>query len=361
MKKSAWLPAVIAPVVVAGAVAAPMIANAASDPIAGKHPTAAAVIASVARSTDAQYSGKVVQTSDLGLPELPTGSGGSSLEGNASDVLGLLTESHTARVFVDGPDKQRVQLTQQLAEQDVVRNGDDVWTWDSKERTATHVVLPEGDRRSDGAVTPSDIAKQAIAAITPTTTVSKPTDVRVAGHDAWQITLTPKSSDTLVGAVRIAVDQQTGLPLRTTIEAKGQSDPAVQVGFTSLQYGAPAARLFDFTPPSNAQVETKDLSDAPAHAKDGDRHRSHDGSSRGVTGDGPSLSGTGWSTIAELPKGSVDQSSLGGDASTLLDQLTTSVDGGRAVQTSLVSVYLTGDGRVLAGAVPVSALVAAAK
>ncbi len=31
------------------------------------------------------------------------------------------------------------------------------------------------------------------------------------------------------------------------------------------------------------------------------------------------------------------------------------------MQTSLVSVYLTNDGRVLAGAVPVSALVAAAK
>ncbi|QSB22962.1 hypothetical protein [Curtobacterium sp. 24E2] len=148
MKKSAWLPAVIAPVVVAGAVAAPMIANAANDPIAGTNPTAADVIASIAKSSDAQYSGKLTQSSDLGLPELPTGSGGSSLEGDASDVLGLLTSSHTARVYVDGADKQRVQLTQQLAEQDVVRNGSEVWTWDSKERTATHVTLPPTRRRT---------------------------------------------------------------------------------------------------------------------------------------------------------------------------------------------------------------------
>jgi outer membrane lipoprotein-sorting protein len=356
MKKSAWLPAVIAPVVVAGAVAAPMIANAASDPIAGKSPTAAAVIASIAESSDAQYSGKLVQTSDLGLPELPTGSGGSSLEGNASDALGLLTSSHTARVYVDGADKQRVQLTQQLAEQDLVRNGSDVWTWDSKERTATHVVLPkDATTPKSGTATPSDIAKQAIDAITPSTKVSKPKDVRVAGHDAWQITLTPKSSGTLVGSVRLAVDQQTGLPLRATIEAKGQSDPAVQVGFTSLQYGAPAARLFDFTPPSNAKVETKDLSDAPAHEKGDAQHRN------APAGDEPTFTGKGWSTIAELPKGTVDQSTLGDDTSGLLDQLTKTVDGGRAVQTSLVSVYLTDDGRVLAGAVPVSALVAAAK
>ncbi|MFB9650337.1 LolA family protein [Curtobacterium pusillum] len=356
MKKSAWLPAVIAPVVVAGAVAAPMIANASSDPIAGTNPSAADVIASIAKSSDAKYSGKLEQTSDLGLPELPTGSGGSSLEGDASDALGLLTSSHTARVYVDGADKQRVQLTQQLAEQDVIRNGSEVWTWDSKERTATHVTLPKDAATPDGTTTPSDVAKQAITAITPSTTVSKPKDVRVAGHDAWQITLTPKSSGTLVGTVRLAVDQQTGLPLRATIEAKGQDDPAVQVGFTSLQYGAPAARLFDFTPPSNAKVETKDLSDAAPNANGDGTHRQGERS-----GDEPTFSGKGWSTIAELPAGTVDRSSLGVDATGLLNQLTKSVDGGRAVQTSLVSVYLTDDGRVLAGAVPVSALVAAAK
>ncbi|MBF4613375.1 LolA family protein [Curtobacterium sp. VKM Ac-1376] len=360
MKKSAWLPAVIAPVVVAGAVAAPMIANAASDPIAGTNPSAAAVIASIAKSSDAQYSGKLSQTSALGLPELPTGTGGSSLEGDASDVLGLLTSAHTARVYVDGPDKQRVQLTQQLAEQDVVRNGAEVWTWDSKERTATHVTLPSdaAEDPQDGTTTPADIAKQAIDAITPTTTVSKPTEVSVAGHDAWQITLTPKSSDTLVGAVRLAVDQQTGLPLRASVEAAGGDDPAVQVGFTSLDYGAPAARLFDFTPPSNAKVTEKDLSDAGTDAEG--EHRGHGGEAE-RSGDEPSFTGTGWSTIAELPAGTVDQSGLEGEASGLLDQLTKPVDGGRAVQTSLVSVYLTDDGRVLAGAVPVASLVAAAK
>ncbi len=355
MQKSAWLPAVIAPVVVAGAVAAPMIASAAQEPIAGTQPSAADVIASIAHSSDTAYSGKLAQTSDLGLPELPTGSGGSSLEGDASDVLGLLTSSHTARVYVDGEDKQRFQLTQQLAEQDVVRNGSDVWTWDSEDRTATHVTLPSGsagDHLQDGTATPADIARQAVDAITPTTSVSKPTRVSVAGHEAWQITLTPKSSGTLVGSVQLAVDQQTGLPLRAAVTAAGQDDPAVQVGFTSLSYGAPAARLFDFTAPANAKVAEKDLSDVRQHARD---------HARGDRPAGPAVTGTGWATIAELPAGTVDQSSLGEQASGLLDQLTTPVDGGRAVQTSLVSVYLTDDGRVLAGAVPVSSLVAAAK
>ncbi len=358
MKKSAWLPAVIAPVVVAGAVAAPVIANAAADPIAGKDPSAAAVLASVASSRDAQYSGQLAQTSDLGLPELPSGSGGSSLEGDASDVLDLLTASHTARVYVDGADRQRFQLTQQLAEQDVVRNGSDVWTWDSKERKAVHVTLPAGsDVPQTGTTTPADAAERAIAAITPSTRVSDPTAVRVAGHAAWQVTLTPRSSDTLVGTVRLAVDQQTGLPLRVTVTAAGQQDPAFQVGFTSLDYGAPAARLFDFTPPSGAEVSTQDLSERGGHhggtGHDGATHR----------GAEPSVTGSGWDSVVEFPAGTADRSTAGTDtdATALLDQLTKSVDGGRAVQTSLVSVYLTDDGRVLAGAVPVSALVAAAK
>ncbi|MFJ3029203.1 outer membrane lipoprotein carrier protein LolA [Curtobacterium sp. NPDC087080] len=356
MKKSAWLPAAIAPVVVAGAIAAPVIANAAAEPVAGSDPTAADVLASIAASRTAQYSGTLAQTSDLGLPELPSGSGGSSLEGDASDVLGLLTASHTARLYVGGEDEQRFQLTQQLAEQDVVRNGSDVWTWDSKARKAVHLTLPaDSDAPTAGATTPAQAAERAVAAITPSTRVSAPTTVRVAGHEAWQVTLTPRSDDTLVGTVRLAVDQQTGLPLRVTVTAAGQQDPAFQVGFTSLDYGAPDARLFDFTPPAGAEVTTKDLSDAQQSGQGG---RAHGGERGGVE---PTVTGSGWDTVVELPAGDPARTTRDTDATALLDQLTKPVDGGRALQTSLVSVYLTDDGRVLAGAVPVSALVAAAK
>jgi outer membrane lipoprotein-sorting protein len=357
MKKSVWLPALIAPVVVVGVVAAPALANAANTPIAGRNPSAADVIASVAKSSDAQYSGKLSQSSDLGLPELPSGSGGSSLEGNASDALDLATSSHDARVYVDGPDRARVQLTQQLAEQDLIVNGSTVWTWDSKQREATHVTLPsraDAKAMHDSTATPSEVAQKAIDAMTPSTTVSKPTSTKVAGHDAWQVVLTPKSSDTLVGSVRLAVDKQTGLPLSAAIDAKGQKTPAFQVGFTKLQYGDQDQKLFDFTPPSGAKVTTKGLSDAADHAK---------GDHRGWTASGdhaPSVVGTGWDAVAELPAGTVSTKDLGADGSQLLDQLTKPVDGGRAVQTSLVSVYLADDGRVLVGAVPVSTLVAAA-
>jgi len=74
------------------------------------------------------------------------------------------------------------------------------------------------------------------------------------------------------------------------------------------------------------------------------------------------LKGTGWDSIVEIPAmktgskvpGSVRQSKL-------LDELTTSVAGGRALQTSLLSVLLLDDGRILVGAVPMASLEAAAQ
>ncbi|WP_156364564.1 LolA family protein [Curtobacterium sp. Leaf261] len=360
MKKSAWLPAVIAPVVVAGAIVAPAVANAA--PSSSDTPSAASVLTSVAKTKDLAYSGKVTQTADLGLPSLPSSagsSGGSSVESSASDVLDLLTTSHSARVYVDGATKARVQVLDQLAERDVVVNGKTVWTWDSKAQRATELTLPTKRAAADtttGTTTPSDIARKAIAAITPSTKVGAPTSTKVAGQSAWRIVLTPKSSSTLVQDVTLAIDKKTGLPLSAAVDAKGQSKPAVSVGYTSIDYGTPDAQLFDFTPPSGATVKTKDLSDASGH------HRGmHHGAANGAGHARPTTTGTGWSTIATLPAGTFDTTKTGADGVQLLNQLTKQVDGGRALQTSLVSVYIADDGRVLAGAVPVADLVAAAK
>jgi hypothetical protein len=68
---------------------------------------------------------------------------------------------------------------------------------------------------------------------------------------------------------------------------------------------------------------------------------------RGGTADAPAADDAG---------GAASEQQLA-EASDALDALTTPVDGGRALQTSLLSVLLTDDGRVLAGSVPVDTLV----
>ena len=62
--------------------------------------------------------------------------------------FGLLSGSHTARVWYAGQTKQRLALLDSVGETDVFRNGTDVWTWNSSSKTATHTTLPAMPRRN---------------------------------------------------------------------------------------------------------------------------------------------------------------------------------------------------------------------
>ena len=59
--------------------------------------------------------------------------------------------------------------------------------------------------------------------------------------------------------------------------------------------------------------------------------------------------GSGWTSVVELPAGDAD-------ALSSLDAVTTPVDGGRILSSALLTVLVTDDGRVLAGAVPAETL-----
>ncbi|WP_431277340.1 LolA family protein [Leifsonia poae] len=348
-----WLPAAVVPVVIgAGVLIAPLAAGAADLP--AKSPQE--VLALVASSDTKAFSGTIEQSSNLGLPTLPnTGPGAgssSSSQNDASTALELLTGSHTAKVWVDGAAKVRVQVLDQLAERDVIRNGQDVWLYQSTGQKATHVTLPAHQAKSvpdakapDASdLTPSALAQRFLKAADPSTSVTLGKNVSVAGRDAYDLVLTPRASGTLVGSVSIAVDGSTGLPLRVQVDARGQKDPAVEVGFTSFSDQKPAATVFQFKPAPGATVSEQKL---PARGTE-KAHGEHPK---------PVVTGKGWDAIVTLPAGSAPASLT---SSPLFAQLTRAVDGGHALSTSLVSVLVTDDGRVLAGAVPVSALQAVA-
>lgn len=356
-----WLPAVIVPVlVVGGALAAPAVANAASAPPSR---TAQQVLALVAASKDAAYSGTIQQSSDLGLPQLPSVGPGSSTAGSdaASQLLDLLTADHSVRLFVDGAAKERVQLLDSLAERDVVRNGDEVWSYDSKTKKATHLTItahapgthaPETRRPETQSLSPAQLADEFISAIEPSTKVSVTSTASVAGRAVYQLELTPKTGTTLISHVTLSVDAATGLPLKVVVDARGQKSDAFAVGFSSIDFSTPAAALFDFTPPKGTSVSSPAVPAEPAPSN-----------GAATTHAKPTVAGTGWSSIVELPAGAAGAAAPSASASQgkLLDELTTPVGGGRALQTSLLSVLMTSDGRVFAGAVPIASLEAAAQ
>ena len=200
---------VLAVGVVAAGVTVPRLADAADASAALPPRTAAQLLEDVSQADVEGLSGTVVATSRLGLPELPSGGGG----GSAVSLTGLLSGSTTARVWKAGDDRSRVAVDAPFAEYDVVRDGTDVWTFDSASSDVTHLVLPEGTEPppTDPAVTatPQDLAERLLAAVEPTTTVTVGRAEEVAGRAAYELVLEPKDPGTLVDEVRLAVDGET--------------------------------------------------------------------------------------------------------------------------------------------------------
>jgi hypothetical protein len=224
----------------------------------------------------------IAETANLGLPALP----GSS---NSSSALSLLSGSHTFNIWYADPAHVRVAEPVQLGETDLRRDGSQVWLWSSKTQTATHLVLPSfpagwhparshpasrhprnmhrpalrlghglglGAGNTGTPPTPQQVARQILAAVGPTTTVSVQRNITIAGQAAYQLAIAPKDSRSLIGQVRIAIDASKYLPLRVQVFARGATTPAFQIGFTALSFGRPAASNFTFTPPPGAKVKT---------------------------------------------------------------------------------------------------------
>ncbi|HLR95139.1 MAG TPA: hypothetical protein VK053_11475 [Jiangellaceae bacterium] len=334
-----WLPAAAVPVVVAASVALAG-SSAGADELPDRTPEQ--VLTLLASHDHQPLSGEFSQTSDLGLPSVPGDLPGTDeATTGVLNALDLIGSDHTGRVFVGEQDQARVQVFDTFGERDVVVDGDQAWLYDSSDDTATHLTAPEGAEHAPQTptLTPEQLAQQVLEAADPTTALTVGENVEVAGRTAYDLVLTPRSSDTLVGQVSIAVDGETGLPLQVTLTARDHSEPALQVGYTSLDLGAPDPGLFDFTPPSGTTVE---------EATPGQ----HDGQG-GAPGEQSPVEhvGTGWDSVHIAPAGTVDLSSQ-----PVLAQLTTAVDGGHAVRTNLLSLLITDDGQVLLGAVPVEAL-----
>ncbi len=197
----------------------------------------------------------VQETASLGLPDLP----GSS---DPLSGISLLSGSHTFKIWYDGPARVRVAVPVTMGETDLRRDGNSAWLWDSQTNQATHYILPAGAGTSEPSVpaqsvpTPPELAKQILAAVGSSTTVALRQNVTVAGQPAYQLSLAPKNSRSLIGQVRIAIDASDSLPLQVQVFARGAASPAFSVGYTSLSFTRPAASNFTFSPPPGAKVKT---------------------------------------------------------------------------------------------------------
>jgi outer membrane lipoprotein-sorting protein len=340
-----WLvPVAVTVAVVGGGAAAKTIAASAEPSLPER--SAAQLLVDLQTANLSGLSGTVRTSADLGLPELP-----SNVQQGSPDLTGLISGSRTLRIWYSGPDKLRVALLGTLGESDFIRNGRDVWQWDSRTQRAVHRSLPADAPSTSPANpnlprTPQEAADLALKAVDPTTVVSTGTNARVAGRTAYELILAPRDTASLVGQVRLAVDSQQHVPLRVQVFAKGRSEPAYEVAFTQISFDRPDDTQFAFNPPPGTTVT--ESTDEPPQDLPKDTGTKDAGTR-------PTVVGKGWTSVVVAKQPPADPvTPADGTARQFLDRLPR-VSGdwgsGRLLTSRLFSVLVTDDGRVLAGAV----------
>ncbi|WP_375423680.1 outer membrane lipoprotein carrier protein LolA [uncultured Friedmanniella sp.] len=299
-------------------------------------------------------SGTVVQTADLGLPSLP-----SSGSASTQELTSLLSGTHTLKVWTSGEDKARLEVLDNLAATDVIRNGSDVWTWSSEANAATHRTLPAGDSTDKAPVspdvptTPQQAAQQALAAVGDTTDVSVVDGQPVAGRTVYELVLAPKDTRSTLESVRIAVDEKTSVPLEVEAIAKGGTT-VFDVAYSSVDFGVPDSTQFDFTPPPGAKVtEGKVTAPKAPSASDKKAAEKKAADAKAAT----TTVGTGWTSVVvtKLPADATSSSQVT-SVLNALPKVSGSWGSGHLFTGKAFSAVVTDDGRIAVGAVEASLL-----
>ncbi|MBD0675268.1 LolA family protein [Streptomyces sp. CBMA156] len=341
--------------------------------------TAEQVVAKALGSETQALSGTVSISTDLGLPTQLLGAagglggaaGGHGGQGSSADpkskLLGLLGGDQTVRIAVDGPERQRVDVLEDMSGYTLVHNGDQAWAWESSSNTAVHTAglaageRPAGAPLSELPTSPQEAARQFLAGSAGTTSVTVAGTAKVAGQDAYQLSVKPTQSGSTLAEVRISVAAANGVPLAVAVKSVDGST-VLNVRFTKVSFARPDAKTFDFTVPKGAKVTEEKTDGAPQGAPDGA------GEHRGAQGhEGVNVIGEGWTAIvATQPPGTAGGAPRGdgggdGAARSLNPQAMAKsfgkpVDGGTLVSTKVLNVLLTDDGRIFAGAVTLPVL-----
>ena len=215
--RTRWALPAGAVVVAGGVLAGTMLASAAAPALPRQTP--AQLLAAMQHATvPPAMTATISESANLGFPALPDIGGMSSSPMSAAS---LISGTHTVQVWYAGPRHLRVALPVSFGETDLRVNGSQVWLWDSHGQTATHLVAPSsgrpmprrlkpapGTHEADpfAGLSPLQAAQRVLAMVGPTTKVTVPGTVEVAGRAAYQLAIAPRASQSLVGRILIAVD-----------------------------------------------------------------------------------------------------------------------------------------------------------
>ncbi|MBV9898382.1 MAG: outer membrane lipoprotein-sorting protein [Chloroflexi bacterium] len=175
--------------------------------------------------------------------------------------LRLVRGQDTTDLWYGGPDKQR--STQHSADgsgQDIVFNGPDTWiaSTDKGQTTVIHTIGTEWNKPAEAPTPQGGLADLLKRYAQKDCAISRlePQDGTVAGHTTYVVGVTPRTPTCQMNQLRIWVDKQTFLPLRT--EVRDQSGNLIeQTQATVVDYNvAISDSTFAYTPPAGVQVRT---------------------------------------------------------------------------------------------------------
>jgi outer membrane lipoprotein-sorting protein len=401
-KSLRWIPALLAPVLVAGSVIGFSVQATAATDLPDK--SAAQILQLINTNPDIAFSGRIVKKAAMGLPpmnivpdvsesmieqmkkqmpeEMADFIPKASAQGELALALEFFAGTHIANIYVDGPTKARLQVLDLLSERNYIRNGQDLWAYDASKAIAQHSVIDESEvNRAEGqalalfnanssklpfdVTSPSAIADYVLAQANVDSVITVGADAKIAGRGVYQLTITPRSNETLVGSATLSIDAATGLPLAARITAVGSDSPAFEVAFETITFATPAASNFDFTPPASATVVEVALpTEAELRAK---AELAQAGSTQSlpsedeIRAEALALKAQGWGAVAKVRGDQVpaEIAALIAENSLYLE-LTKPVAGGRVFTSTLLNIFIADSGDIYAGSVTVERLLKAA-
>jgi outer membrane lipoprotein-sorting protein len=171
----------------------------------------------------------------------------------------------------------------------VVRQGS-FWAYDPTSDTVYEGTLPVGTsshpKSADHGLPTIAQVQSALTQLAGYVSVSGAIPGDVAGRPAYTVSLTPRMSGGLLGAVQLAWDATRGVPLRFAVYARGDSSPVLELKATNISYDAVSSSVFSIKPPSGAHVVHLDLPlglPAGADAKSRAEKRAHHSPVTGVS------------------------------------------------------------------------------
>jgi hypothetical protein len=261
MARSRRLRSILVVLVVAAVVAGGLWTLAAAAQSSPALPPVApdALVASVVRTlhADPSVSGTVDVHLDLGLPNVVAGAGAGPTIG-----LGSLFGDHHLRVW-SSRDGLRISDQLPLGERSVFVDAAarTAWAWDWSSFTAVRLGPLPAMGTSVPAEAPFELmdpltlARRSLDALDGTTAVTVDATARVAGRPVYVLVLRPRTPDTLVGRVEIAIDAAHRVPLRVAVTPRGTDAAALSATFARVSFGPIDPGVYRFVPPNGAAVK----------------------------------------------------------------------------------------------------------